>query len=127
MLRSLFHTAIISNETCTYARTCMQHPGCFPGWSMCLLAFASHLFVLLSIICSVSFFLVSEPGGRNRPPCEAPCKQYQHTGTAATNRHTQPSQSHTDTHAHGQYTFHRAGHLASSPHSVARPLAKLRI
>ena len=62
----------------TYARTCMRHPGCFPGaWRSWHLQVAClHLICWTTYIChSVPFLLVSERSGRNRnrPRREAPC------------------------------------------------------
>ena len=50
----------------------MPRSSCFPGWSMELLAFASHcLHLIFLTVCSVSLFLVSECSGRDRSQREA--------------------------------------------------------
>lgn len=45
------------------------------GWSMELLAFCKSpvVHLIVETVCSLSFFLVGEPSGRNRPLREAPC------------------------------------------------------
>ena len=60
----------------------MQRSGSFPGWSMELLAFTSRRFapinIIIWVVCSVAFFLVSERSGRKRPRREALVPIYQY-------------------------------------------------
>ena len=57
-----------------YVRTCMRHPGCFPGWSMELLALASRLFAPNCLDCLIPSILpIERAWRRNRPRRELPC------------------------------------------------------